>query len=273
MATGKSLQPETAIASWQQWHGDLPGKPEIVGQLNGGRSNRSYLLKSGKQQMVLRLNGNDTLLPGSNRCSEVNIWQAASNAGLAPTLLYSNEQQGILVSAYIKDNLPSQPEANRSIVEHAFMLLKRCHQLDVDAQSLDLSEHIHQYWQLIEARHRPVDPALLEQRQSMQDLLESPRFKAARTGLCHHDPIVANFVGSPDRLYLVDWEYAARGLLVMDYAALAVEWGIKDEVVVEQSGVEPELLVMAKNLYGYLCALWAEVCSGKIKMGPGASPG
>jgi thiamine kinase-like enzyme len=253
------LQPETAIADWQQWHGDLPGKPEVVGQLHGGRSNRSYLLKSGKQKLVLRLNGNDTLLPGSNRRSEVDVWQAASSAGLAPPLLYSNEQQGILVSVYIEDRLPAQPEANKSIVEHAFMLLKHCHQLDVDAHSLDLPEHIHQYWQRIEARDEPIAPALLEQRQPMQNLLESSRFKAAKTGLCHHDPIIANFVGSPDRLYLVDWEYAARGLLVMDYAALAVEWPIDDELVIALSGVDPELLIMAKALYKYMCILWEEV--------------
>lgn len=259
MATGKSLQPETAIAGWQQWHSDLPGKPVIAGQLNGGRSNRSYLLKSGKQKLVLRLNGNDTLLPGSNRRCEANIWQAASHAGLAPPVLYSNEQQGIMVSAYIEDRLPSQPKANISIVEQALMLLKRCHQLEVDAHSLDLAEHIYQYWQLIEARHRPVNPALLEQRQPMQDLLESPRFKAAKTGLCHHDPIVANFVGSPDRLYLVDWEYAAKGLLVMDYAALAVEWSIDDELVIALSDVDPELLIMARVLYKYMCTLWEEV--------------
>ena len=258
MATGTSLRPETAIAGWQQWHGDLPGKPEVVGQLNGGRSNRSYLLKSGKQKLVLRLNGNDTLLPGSNRRSEVNIWQAASNAGLAPPLLYSNGQQGVLVSAYIEDHLPSQPEANRSIIEHAFMLLKRCHQLDVDAHSLDLPEHIQQYWQLIEAGSRPVDSALLQQRQPMQDLLESPRFKAAKTGLCHHDPIVANFVGSPDKLYLIDWEYAAKGPLVMDYAALAIEWGIEDIIVLANSGIDPELFTMAKELYTYLCNLWQQ---------------
>lgn len=258
MAAGKSLQPETAIANWQQWRGDLPGEPEIMGQLNGGRSNRSYLLKSGKQKLVLRLNGNDTLLPGSNRRNEVNIWQAASTAGLAPPLLYSNEQQGILVSAYIEDRLPAQPETNRSIVEHAFTLLKRCHQLDVDAHSLDLAEHIQQYWQLIETKGEPTDLTLLKQREPMQDLLESLCSKGAETGLCHHDPIMANFVGGPDRLYLIDWEYAAKGLLVMDYAALAVEWEIDDEIVIAQTGVDPELLAKAKKLYTYLCKLWQQ---------------
>ncbi len=252
------MRPETAIASWQQWHGDLPVKPEIVGQLDGGRSNRNYLLKSGNQKLVLRLNGSNTLLPGSNRGSETNIWRAASAAGLAPPLLYTDEQQGILISRYIEDNLPSQPAANKLIIDQAFTLLRRCHQLQVDAHSLDLAEHIQQYWQLIEAKGRPADQRLLKQRIPMQDLLDSSHFKDAETGLCHHDPIMANFVGSPDRLYLIDWEYAANGLLVMDYAALAVEWSIDEELVIAWSGVDPELLTKAKKLYTYLCNLWKQ---------------
>jgi len=253
------LRPESAITSWQQWHGDLSSKPEILGQLDGGRSNRNYLLKSGNQKLVLRLNGNNSLLPGGDRGSETKIWQAASAAGLAPPLLYADEQQGFLVSSYIEDNLPSQPTTNKLIIKQAFTLLRRCHQLQVNTLSLDLAEHIQQYWQFIEAKGGPADITLLKQRKPMQALLESPHFRNAETGLCHHDPIMANFVGGPDRLYLIDWEYATKGLLVMDYAALAIEWGIEDKVVVTQSGVDPELLATAKSLYKYLCALWEEV--------------
>lgn len=186
------------------------------------------------------------------------IWQAASTAGLAPPLLYTSERQGFLVSAYIEDHLPPQPKTSQAIIDHALTLLQRCHQLDINVPSLDLSAHIRHYWQLVEARGGPSNPTLLKQRQPMQDLLESPLLKSAKTGLCHHDPIMANFVGGPDRLYLIDWEYAAKGMLVMDYAALAVEWGIDDEVVLPQSGVNPELLTMAKKLYTYLCLLWQQ---------------
>lgn len=258
MAVSKLLRPETAIASWQLWQGDLPGKPEIMGQLDGGRSNRNYLLKSGNQKLVLRLNGSNTLLPGSNRNNEIDIWHAASAAGLAPPLLYADEQQGILVSSYIEDSLPPQAEASRSIVDQALTLLRRCHKLQVDAHSLDLSKHIQQYWQLIEAKGIPADPVLSEQREPMQDLLDSQQFRSADTGLCHHDPIMANFVGGPDRLYLIDWEYAAKGALVMDYAALAVEWEIKDNTVLAHSGIDPELFTKAKKLYTYLCNLWQQ---------------
>ena len=186
------------------------------------------------------------------------IWQAASNAGLAPALLHFDERQCILISRYIENNLPAQPAASKSVVDLAFTLLKRCHQLETDAHSLDFSEHIQHYWRLIEAKGVPADPVLLKQQEPMQALLDSQHFKDAETGLCHHDPIIANFVGSPDRLYLIDWEYAAKGLLVMDYAALAIEWGIEDNIILAHSGSDPELLIMAKKLYTYLCKLWQQ---------------
>jgi len=253
------LLADAIINGWSQWNVGLHEKPVVLRSLHGGHSNRSYLLKSGDRHLVLRLNGKDTLLPRSSRCSETEIWQAASAAGLAPPLLYADEPQGILVSTYIEYSLPPQPGDSKAITGQALELLERCHQLDVDAPSLDYSRHIRQYWQLLEARGGRTDPSLLKQRKPMQDLLEALCSKDVQTGLCHHDPIVSNFVGSPDRLYLIDWEYAAQGLVVMDYAALAVEWGIDDTVVVARSGVEPELLTMAKDLYRYLCALWQAV--------------
>ncbi len=75
--------------------------------------------------------------------------------------------------------------------------------------------------------------------------------------LCHHDPVKANFVGTTQRLFLIDWEYASKGLAVMDYAALAIEWGVEDQLVLKGSGIQPEALNQAKILYRYLCVLWA----------------
>jgi len=255
------LSVENIINSWHKWHADLAEKPEIIGLLQGGCSNLNYLLKSGNRRLVLRINGKDSLLPDSNRSNESKIWQAACAAGLAPPLLYTDEQQGILISAYITDNLPGRPETSQSVVDQALNLLERCHQLDVDVHSLNYSQHIQQYWRQIEARGGPTSLALLEQRKPMQKLVESLLGSGERCGLCHHDPVVANFVGSPDKLYLIDWEYAARGLVVLDYAALAVEWDIADELVVARSGVKPESLSMGKDLYRYLCALWQAVAA------------
>jgi thiamine kinase len=257
--TVKSLLPEIAIDSWRQWAAGLGSRPVIVESLDGGRSNRSFLLDSDGFKMVLRLNGEDSLLPGSNRTSEIKIWQAASQQGIAPPLLYVDEHTRCLVSTYIENTLPSQPQLDKTFIDQALSLLSRCHQLDIEAPSIDYADHIKKYWDIIEGKDHITNPGLQQQRRGMQELFEDILNSDTPTGLCHHDPVVANFVGSTDRLYLIDWEYAAHGLLVMDYAALGIEWGIDDATIVARTGLEPGLLTMAKSLYRYMCALWKEI--------------
>jgi aminoglycoside phosphotransferase (APT) family kinase protein len=207
--------------------------------------------------MVLRLNGADSLLPGTGRGSEIDIWHAASKRGIAPPLLHVDVAGEYLVSTYIDTSLPQRSLRDEATLDKVFDLLARCHLLEVDAASIDYTSHIEKYWQIIESSDELYSPALGRQRQSMQSIVEEIVNSGTRTGLCHHDPVIANFVGNPDRLYLIDWEYAACGLLVMDYAALGMEWGFDDTLIIERTGLEPELLALAKSLYGYLCELWA----------------
>jgi len=255
------LRPETAIDSWRHWHGVFVTRPVVLGSLSGGRSNRSFLLESAGKKAVLRLNSADSALAGINRNVEVNIWKAASQRGIAPPLLYADERNRFLVSAYIDNSMPARPPCDKAFTQQAFNLLQQCHELDVDAPVIDYSSHFEHYWQIIENNNQPSNQALPGQRAPMQSMLESLIASAPSTGLCHHDPVVANFVGSPDRLYLIDWEYAAQGLLVMDYAALGIEWGMDKELVLAQTGLEPALLVRAEAVYRYLCELWQEATS------------
>ena len=104
--------------------------------------------------------------------------------------------------------------------------------------------------------NRSPSPALIKQRKPMQFVLESLLNSNTSIGLCHHDPVVANFVGTPEHLYLIDWEYASNGLQIMDYAALAIEWDLDDTAVLKRANFEPELFTKAKVLYRYLCSLW-----------------
>jgi thiamine kinase len=255
----KPLQPDTALNSWREWHIKLYKKPVILGPMSGGRSNRSFLLDSDGTKMVLRLNGTDTVLPGANRRNEAIIWKAASEAGIAPPLLYADEKSGFLVDAYIDNKVPSLPPLSELYVDQAIELLRRCHQLDFNGPVVNYGGHIEHYWQLIESKTKPANPVLKQQRKPIQELLEQLINSDPETGLCHHDPVIANFVGTTEKLYLIDWEYAAIGLQIMDYAALATEWEIDDATMHRQTGLEPEELTMAKSLYCYICALWKEI--------------
>jgi len=252
----RPLQPEHAIDDWRQWGAGIGSRPHLIGKLGGGLSNHSYLLDAATGKLVLRINGADAFLPGADRANEAAIWQAASQRGIAPPLVFTDEGYRYLVSRYIESQLPADPRSDTALREQAFELLEQCHGLDVSAPEIDYASHIDRYWRVIESRTREPDPALLRERAPMRELVASLVASDAPTGLCHHDPVVENFVGGAGRLYLIDWEYAAIGLQVMDYAALATEWRMDKTAILARTGIRPADLETAKLLYGYLCSLW-----------------
>ena len=148
------LQPEIAIDDWQQWDAGLHTRPVLMGALESGRSNRSFLLDSDGRQMVLRLNNSEILLPAGNRYQEADAWRAAAAAGIAPPLVHLDEQAGYLVSRFIDSILPTQQPPDATVCVLIFDLLKRCHRLQVQAPRLDYKQHVDHYWQLIEASKR-----------------------------------------------------------------------------------------------------------------------
>jgi thiamine kinase-like enzyme len=254
----KLLQPESIVGRWSDWGAGLRSKPVILNELSGGRSNHSYLLDSDIGKLVLRINGASSLLPGANRDTETSIWQAASQQGIAPPLVFVDAQSQYLVSRYIDTDLPSRPQKNPACVEQAFSLLQSCHRIETEAPTINYFDHIEHYWRIIESGNKPPGPNLKKQREPMLLLLKSLLGSNSPTGLCHHDPVITNFVGTPGRLYLIDWEYASNGLQIMDYAALVQEWQLDDATILGHIHFEPELLIKARKLYRYLCLLWNE---------------
>jgi len=251
-----TLDPDSILDGWHGW--DTPPKscPVIVCELGGGRSNRSFLLESTDGKMVLRINAANFTLPGIKRHQEAETWRAACEAGIAPPLLHADPSGRFLVSAYVESDLPAHPRDDPALATRALELLQRTHQLGVNAPVIDYAAHIRAYWQHIEAHQDPVVAGLREQREPMRQCLAALLDSQTQITLCHHDPVVENFVGSPDRLYLLDWEYAVRGLAVIDYAAFGIEWGVDDAVITACAGTEPALLTASKTLYRYLCDLW-----------------
>jgi thiamine kinase-like enzyme len=230
-----------------------------VRELGGGRSNRSYLLESAGQRMVLRINAAQATLPGIGRRHEAEIWRAASDVGIAPPLVHADPAGKFLVSTYIESDLPDRPQDDPALAAQALELLQRTHRLDVHAPAIDYAAHIENYWQQIESRCLPVAPGLQKQREPMRQRLAAMLDTRTALTLCHHDLVVENFVGTPGRLYLLDWEYAAFGVAEMDYAALGIEWQLDDLMLGEQFGIKPALLASAKAFYRYMCDLWGTV--------------
>lgn len=240
------------------WSCELSSKPVVVTELTGGRTNRSFLLDAGGNKLVMRLNSPGKRMPGVDRTTEILIWAAVSQAGLAPPVLHADVQAGILITEYVDGASFGRSHIDSALIDRLVRVLEATHRLAVDAPPIDHATRVEEFWRLIDAGQRPADPLLLQQRGSMQALVEEFMEAPGPIGLCHHDPVPANFIDSQNRLYLLDWEYASPGPVVMDYAALCVDWNIDTAAIIQRVGVNPDLLDSAQTIYRYICSLWAE---------------
>jgi thiamine kinase-like enzyme len=253
------LDPDSALRDWQSWSCALRSRPVIVREFANGRTNRSFLLDAAGQHLVMRLNAQDAALPGIDRANELPIWIAAHKAGVAPAVLHADEDAGILVTEYLDGPTLKSSDLDGSLTDHLVRTLQAVHKIGIDTRLISFATHIDMFWRDIEKRQSLVDESLLQQREPLRMLVREFVKAAGPVGLCHHDPVPENFVRRHDRLYLLDWEYAARGPVVMDYAALSVEWDIDNTEIAQRTGVDPELLESAQQIYRYICALWAEI--------------
>ena len=134
---------------------------------------------------------------------------------------------------------------------HLIEQLKSLHQLTIDVSlpKINIREAAEAYWQIFESKH-PNDE-LLKMKAVMQIIMEEP--PEGDFCLCHMDPVLANWLYTPQGLQLLDWEYAGIAHPLWDLAAF---WqGIKEQFTIDEDN-KTQMLELEKleekilTLYG-----------------------
>lgn len=249
-----SLRLQQALAQWPQWQvpAPLPEAPRVLQPLGRGLSNHSFLLASGEQRFVLRLDGINPAANGLSRQLEWRILQQAHAAGIAPAPRYCNPELGALLCDYISTDTSSADDPAA-----VARLLQRIHRLPAVHTRLDLAE-----------RCRRSEHSL---RQDRPDSWQSLRGVASRIGrllprlatsggsltLCHNDLLRDNRLCRGGRLWAVDWEYAAMGSIWFDLAAVTAgdEWSDAGGAALLDAYLgRPPLPGEKERLLGFECA-------------------
>ncbi len=233
---------------WRDFALPFANRPRLLKSLDIGTTNRSYLINGDGDRWVLRLNRPSASELGIDRQREKRILRAASGVRLAPEVLCCNLEHGYLVTKFIDGERWSAGDLSGRQIKQLFALLAQLTTVSPDVSAIDYRVHV-------DTLHAHV--------KSQADLTPSAIFADIDTlyancapGLCHHDPSPQNVIADDGKLTLLDWEYAALGLPIMDYAALAVEWSIEPALVVANTHHTAALLASATNVYRYYCSLW-----------------
>ncbi len=245
-----------ALAQWQHWTNAPAALPCPVEVLADGISNTSIRVEDGNNAWVVRLDGFDPQRLGLSRSAEWRALKQAAAQQLAPTPVYCNPEQGILICEYYQPD--PAPQADKPLEDIA-ELLRAIHSLPPIKFRLDPLTRAHRYLHLLGSGELSAEFLHACDRLAQH---------ATTPVLCHNDLLQANRLRCNKRLLALDWEYAAMGDPLFDLAVVIegdaldeaqASWFLGSWLNAQPTGQDQQRLADNRLVYRELSELWANV--------------
>jgi thiamine kinase-like enzyme len=206
------------LSNWQEWQLDgatISSQPQVVRELLGGKTNRSFLVASDTFQAVVRVNASNSLSLGIDRDRERKILQLLQSTGCVPKLLFSSDQ--VLVTGFCEGRHWTEDDlsavSNRRAVD---AMLEQIQSIAVaDLPPRNYVDYCTAY--IKQLNQSLIEPALIEKILSAAAAIDNSVRPAV---ICHHDLVPENIIVTANGLVFLDWEYAAMGHPALDYLRL-----------------------------------------------------
>jgi thiamine kinase-like enzyme len=191
-----------------------PGAAQIC-ELDGGLVNRSFLVRYDGDEYVLRIGSPSTAtLVGVETSCERLIQQAAAAVGLAPDVVFADEEAGIYLTRYLPGRAWRAEDLDEpENLEILAALLRHVHALPACGRTLDLVAAGDRYAGSI-ASARGDQQFAAHCVKAIRAIPDGD----ART-CCHNDVVAGNIIEN-ERLRLIDWEFAGDNDPLFDLASL-----------------------------------------------------
>lgn len=229
-------------------------------RIKHGLTNESYRVTGYQEPVVVRISNVDEQALQINRESEASVLQIVEQAGIGAPVLFHQAETQILITRELPGHNPDRNglSANHSITRLA-QLFSKLHVLSTDdrVQSLSLVKLLEHYWRL-QGSEFNKDLALCIAKESDDQSMRC---------LCHNDVHYLNLIDNGERLWLLDWEYAAIGDPLFDLASVCCyhEFSLeqrRDLLQQYSSSSNDESLSRLGRmcwLFNYIKTLWFEV--------------
>ena len=204
---------ESLLDTWRDWGLDLSGRPRIEEAVEGGRTNRNVRLDAPglDEDLLLRVNHPDPESLGIERAREKAILDITARAGLTRPYRHWDRQQRFVVFPWLEGRSWTEADLDEPAQrDRLWPLLERLHAIEAGGSRRSYHRYALDYWRQLE-RAGAVDPALERDWLAIEPALRAFDEADWDARLVHHDLIPDNILDTGERLYLIDWEYAAPG--------------------------------------------------------------
>ena len=249
---------------------------EHITVLKKGMTNRSFLFSCQDKRYIMRIpgEGTDVLI---NRREEAAVYQLIQDKDICDDIKYINPENGYKITQYIEGARVCNP-LDINDLHKCMARLKAFHNLKLKVEHrFDIFQRIDFYeslWQGEASAYRDYE----QTKANVLSLQEYINKQAAPECLTHIDAVADNFLFAQDeagqeKIYLIDWEYAAMQDPHVDIAMFCIYSLFDKEQVDQLIDIYFEDKCTKANrikIYCYIAAcglLWSNWCEYKSKLG------
>ena len=189
--------------------------------LDGGITNRNYVVRFGERDYVVRLPGRDTALLGINRDAERIAGEAAAALGIAPAVAAGDRD--CLVTEFLRGG-PIEGGQLLRAPEGVAIALRAFHECGVQLPvRFWVPELLDSYAVIVGERGGTLPDGWAQAQELARRVAVA--MPISDPAPCHNDLLPSNLLRLDDglrQIVLVDWEYAGMGHPMFDIGNLAV---------------------------------------------------
>jgi thiamine kinase len=197
------------------------GKAARATRLAGGTMNISFCVETGAGRFVVRIHDKLAESLGANHEREAQLHAAGAAVGLAPALVHVDAAHRFIVMEYVPGTVWSSQDFARP--ERLVQLGAALHVLHSVVPPVvapyDIPAVLEPHYERLSAAEPDKRGWLAEMMDRAALALEASGTRQRPKVLVHNDLYHANLIGT-ERLYLLDWEYAAVTDPLFDLAGL-----------------------------------------------------
>ena len=195
-----------------------------VEPLEGGITNRNYVVSVDGERFVLRIPGADTELLGIDRENEHRAATVAAEAGVGPEVVaFLPDAGNVFVTRFVEGaHIPEADLRREDVLGAVVTSVRALHGCPPIPAAFPVFRIVEAYARVASERGVPV-PAAYADAQALARRIEAAFARAPAPSItCHDDLLNANFLRDGDHVWIVDYEYAGMGDPFFDLANLSV---------------------------------------------------
>ena len=198
---------EEAVSKIKDWE----GKDISVQPLSGGLTNSNFCVTVDGTPYFVRVPGKSTELLAIDRKNEVHNSRAATEAGVAPRVLYHLPEFDVMVLEFVNGKTMSKELLNQpGMPIRMAQSIKKLHagpRFYSDFNMFRLTEY---YLKLCEERDIKIPDGYRERMPTVTRIEEAMSVRPLPTVPCNNDLLAENYIDDGETLWLVDYEYSGN---------------------------------------------------------------